>query len=65
MATKEAKKRMKMCALKKHKLKETVPISQRTVSRRAPSIEKKIYANQDFSRFRQPLLPSQNILSSS
>ncbi len=26
---------------KKHKLKETVPMSQRTVSRRAPSIEKR------------------------
>jgi hypothetical protein len=65
MATKEAKKRMKMCALKKHKLKETVPISWRTVSRHAPSIEKMFHANQDVSWFRQPCLPSQNILSSS
>jgi hypothetical protein len=40
MATKEAKKRMKTCAEKKHKLKETVTISRRTVSRQAPSIEK-------------------------
>ena len=40
MATREAIKRMKMCAYKKHKLKETVPISRRTVSRQAPSIEK-------------------------
>jgi hypothetical protein len=40
MATKEAKKWMKSCASKKHKLKETVLISWRTVSRRAPSVEK-------------------------
>jgi hypothetical protein len=39
MATKEAKKRMKTCAAKKHKLKESIPIFWRTVSRQAPSIE--------------------------
>jgi hypothetical protein len=42
MATKEVKKWMKICASKKHKLKETVPISWRTVSRQAPSIEKNV-----------------------
>jgi hypothetical protein len=41
MATKEAKKWMKICASKKHKLKETILISRGTVSRQAPSIEKK------------------------
>jgi hypothetical protein len=34
---------VKICASKKCKLKETVPISRRSVSRQAPSIEKKCF----------------------
>jgi hypothetical protein len=41
MATKEAKKQRKTCEFKKHKFKETVPTSWKTVSRWAPSFDKK------------------------
>jgi len=41
-ATKVAKKRMKTCAARKSQLKETVPISQKTVSRQVLSIEKNV-----------------------
>jgi hypothetical protein len=34
--------------IKKHKLKETVPISRRTVSRQAPSIEKNVPCKSGF-----------------
>jgi hypothetical protein len=48
MATKEAKKWMKICASKKDKLKDTVPISWRTVSRQAPSIDKNVPCKSEF-----------------
>jgi hypothetical protein len=48
MATKEAKKWMKICPSKKRKFKETKPTTWRTVSRQAPSIEKNVPCKSGF-----------------
>ncbi len=64
MATKEAKKRIKTRESKKRKFKTNIPIPQKQYQgNRLHS--KKNHEYQNFSRFRQQLLPCQKILSSS
>jgi hypothetical protein len=51
--------------IKNHKLKETIPISGEQCQGELLQLKKMFHANQDFSQFRQPFIPSQNIMSSS